>query len=142
MCNVCRRTGSILPRASSRRLPSFPRGWIGSQAGSDSLLHAATAAGSSWKCNMPWNCSAGKNSHHLFPPGQSAWVALGCAVPLSSETWQAVLSWFIEPFFRERQRFYFFFFKAVRRRSCLQYIIWSQIESSKTFQERMSPPLA
>lgn len=39
-------------------------------------------------------------------------VALGCAVPLSSETWQAVLSCFIELFFRERQRFYFFFLRG------------------------------
>lgn len=143
MCNVCRRTGSILPRASSRRLPSFPCRWIGSQLGSQ-LLHTSTAARSSWKCNSPWNCRAWKNCHHLFPPGLSAWVALGCAVPLSSETWQAVLSCFIELFLRERQRFYFFFFffKGVWRRSRLQSIIWSQIESSKTFQERMSPPLA
>lgn len=100
---------------------------------------------SSCKCSTPWNCLAWNNSHHLFPPGSSAWVTLGCAVPLLSETWQAVLSCFIELFFRERQKFYFFsffFFKGVWSRSHLQSIVWSQIESSKTFQERMSPPLA
>lgn len=48
----------------------------------------------------------------------------------------------LSPFSERDKDFTFFFFKAVWRRSCLQYIIWSQIESSKTFQERMSPPLA
>lgn len=55
-------------------------------------------------CNTPWNCLALRNSRALFPPGLSAWVALGCAVPLSSETWQAVLSCFIELFLRERHK--------------------------------------
>lgn len=38
--------------------------------------------------------------------------------------------------------FLFFLSKGVWRRSNLQSIIWFSVESSKTFQERMSPPLA
>lgn len=89
VCNVCRRTKYIVPLCQLPCwLPSVPAQMSRKQV-SESLLHAITGPGSSIKCNVGCNGVVWKKSCLLIAFGQSAWVAVWCAVPLSCGAWQA-----------------------------------------------------